>query len=239
MTDIPAINSTAAAGNPAAPKAGTQMGKDQFLKLFVAQLQHQDPMNPMQDSDFMGQMASFSTLEQVTNLASENAKSNALGLLGRTVTYRDKDGAERSGVVEKYSTVDGKPSLTVGGTVGVAVFLSIVYSIVVGKISDAFGSAQHTAAFQKAAQAHPDQLKQLTHANTGALNDTSFLAKLDPALAHPFKVGFTNAISVAFLVGAVVLVVAFVLSLMIKEVPLRTTAAAFSKDEESKPAATA
>jgi EmrB/QacA subfamily drug resistance transporter len=126
-----------------------------------------------------------------------------------------------------------------GGTVGVAVFLSIVYSIVVGKISDAFGSAQHTAAFQKAAQAHPDQLKQLTHANTGALNDTSFLAKLDPALAHPFKAGFTNAISVAFLVGAVVLVVAFVLSLMIKEVPLRTTAAAFSKDEESKPAATA
>ncbi|MGQ4512364.1 DHA2 family efflux MFS transporter permease subunit [Streptomyces sp. DW26H14] len=126
-----------------------------------------------------------------------------------------------------------------GGTVGVAVFLSIVYSIVVGKISDAFTSAQHTPAFQKAAAAHPDQLKMLTHANTGALNDTSFLSRLDPTLAHPFKVGFTGAISVAFLVGAVVLVVALVLSLMIKEVPLRTTAGAFSKDEENKPAATA
>ena len=53
---------------PAAPTASTQasggknaeLGKDQFLKLFVAQLQHQDPMNPMQDQDFMGQMASFS-----------------------------------------------------------------------------------------------------------------------------------------------------------------------------------
>ena len=106
MTDISAISSTMAAGNPAAPKAGTQMGKDQFLKLFVAQLQHQDPMNPMQDSDFMGQMASFSTLEQVTNMASENAKSNAIGLLGHTVTYKDKDGATQTGVVEKYSTVD-------------------------------------------------------------------------------------------------------------------------------------
>ncbi|MFI6346415.1 MDR family MFS transporter [Streptomyces sp. NPDC050560] len=124
-----------------------------------------------------------------------------------------------------------------GGTVGVAVFLSIVYSLVVGKISDAFRAAQHTPAFQQAAQAHPDQLKQLTGANTAALNDTSFLTKLDPHLAHPFKEGFTNSISVAFLVGAGVLVVAFLLSLLIKEVPLRTQAAAFSKEEPEKAAA--
>jgi flagellar hook assembly protein FlgD len=67
----------------------------------------------------MGQMASFSTLEQVSNLAGENARSNAIGLLGRTVTYKDKDGAEFTGTVEKVSTKDGKPSLTVGGTDGV------------------------------------------------------------------------------------------------------------------------
>jgi flagellar basal-body rod modification protein FlgD len=121
MPSIPsATNSSPAAGTQAA-ESGTNsaMGKDQFLKLFVAQLQHQDPMNPMQDSDFMGQMASFSTLEQVSNLASENARSNAIGLLGRTVTYKDKDGAEFTGTVEKVSTKDGKPSLTVGGATGV------------------------------------------------------------------------------------------------------------------------
>jgi flagellar basal-body rod modification protein FlgD len=120
MPSIPSVNTSPTAGTQAA-KSGTNsaMGKDQFLKLFVAQLQHQDPMNPMQDSDFMGQMASFSTLEQVSNLASENARSNAIGLLGRTVTYKDKDGAEHSGTVEKVSTKDGKPSLTVGGTDGV------------------------------------------------------------------------------------------------------------------------
>ncbi len=120
MPSIPSANTSPAATTQAA-KSGTNsaMGKDQFLKLFVAQLQHQDPMNPMQDSDFMGQMASFSTLEQVSNLATENARSNAISLLGRTVTYKDKDGAEHTGAVEKVSTKDGKPSLTVGGTEGV------------------------------------------------------------------------------------------------------------------------
>jgi EmrB/QacA subfamily drug resistance transporter len=126
-----------------------------------------------------------------------------------------------------------------GGTAGVAVFLSIVYSIVGGKIGDAFADARGTAAFQAAAKAHPDQLKTLTSASSGAvgtLNDTSFLSRLDPVLAHPFKVGFTNAVTVAFLVGAVVLVIAFVLALFIKEVPLRATAAAFTKEPEEIPA---
>jgi flagellar basal-body rod modification protein FlgD len=119
MPSIPSVNTSPSASTHAASGANSAMGKDQFLKLFVAQLQHQDPMNPMQDSDFMGQMASFSTLEQVSNLASENARSNAIGLLGRTVTYKNKDGAELTGTVEKVSTKDGKPSLTVGGADGV------------------------------------------------------------------------------------------------------------------------
>jgi flagellar basal-body rod modification protein FlgD len=102
------------------------MGKDAFLKLFVAQLQHQDPMNPMNDSEFMGQMASFSTLEQVSNLAAANEKiassltsTSAIGLIGRTVTYVDADDQIHTGTVEKVSTKDGKPSLTVAGIDGV------------------------------------------------------------------------------------------------------------------------
>jgi EmrB/QacA subfamily drug resistance transporter len=119
-----------------------------------------------------------------------------------------------------------------GGTLGVAVFLSIVYSVVGGKIGSAFADAKGNAAFDAAAKAHPDQLKMLTSASsggTGTLNDTSFLKHIDPVLGHPFKVGFTEAINVAFLVGAAVLVIAFVLSTLMKEVPLRTTAAAFSE----------
>ncbi|POM24892.1 Multidrug resistance protein 3 [Actinomadura rubteroloni] len=122
-----------------------------------------------------------------------------------------------------------------GGTLGVAVFLSIVYSTVADRISTAFADARGTAAFQAAARAHPDQIETLRAATAGrsdVLNDMSFLGRLDPALAHPFKVGFTGALTGAFLVGAVVLVIALVLSVLVKETPLRTSAAAFAKDKD-------
>jgi flagellar basal-body rod modification protein FlgD len=102
------------------------MGKDQFLKLFVAQLQHQDPMNPMNDSEFMGQMASFSTLEQVSNLAAANERiasnltsTSAIGLIGRTVSYVDENDEIQTGKVDKVTTAGGKPVLTVNGVDGI------------------------------------------------------------------------------------------------------------------------
>jgi flagellar basal-body rod modification protein FlgD len=109
-----------------ARNTGGALGKDDFLKLLVAQLQHQDPMNPMQDSDFMGQMASFSTLEQITNMAAANetiaqnlSATGAIGLIGRKVTYTGTDKQTHTGVVEKVTTTDGKPSLTVAGVDGI------------------------------------------------------------------------------------------------------------------------
>jgi flagellar basal-body rod modification protein FlgD len=106
--------------------ANGAMGKDQFLKLFVAQLQHQDPMNPMQDSDFMGQMASFSTLEQVSNMAAANQQiaanltsTSAIGLIGRTVSYVDANDEIQTGKVDKVTTAGGKPVLTVNGVDGI------------------------------------------------------------------------------------------------------------------------
>jgi flagellar basal-body rod modification protein FlgD len=118
--------STPLAVTQTASGKNAEMGKDQFLKLFVAQLQHQDPMNPMEDSDFMGQMASFSTLEQVTNLAAANEAiaanlhlSQSVGLIGRTVTWTDEADVTHTGVVEKVSQQDGNPVLTISGTEGV------------------------------------------------------------------------------------------------------------------------
>jgi len=127
MPGITSVNTTATAASQEATGTNGQMGKDDFLKLFVAQLQHQDPLKPMEDKEFMGQMASFSTLEQVAKLATANEKlastmslTGSLGFIGRTVTYTDAAGATRTGAVERVQTAkDGTVSLTVAGTDGV------------------------------------------------------------------------------------------------------------------------
>jgi flagellar basal-body rod modification protein FlgD len=66
------INQVGAAGTGFAPAGasgpGGNMGKDEFLKILVAQLKHQDPMNPMQGNEMAVQLAQFSSVEQLINL---------------------------------------------------------------------------------------------------------------------------------------------------------------------------
>ena len=127
MPSIPSLNSTPGAKTQAAGGANSAMGKDQFLKLFVAQLQHQDPSSPMDTNDSMQQMSSFSMVEQITNMASTTAKvaqslntSSAVGLIGRTVTYVDSSDQLQTGKVEKVATSkDGVATITVGGIAGI------------------------------------------------------------------------------------------------------------------------
>jgi len=52
-------------------KSGDSLGKDDFLKLLITQLQNQDPSSPMDNSQFIAQMAQFSTLEQMVNIGSK------------------------------------------------------------------------------------------------------------------------------------------------------------------------
>lgn len=85
------------------------LAKDDFLKILITQLTHQDPTQPMEDRAFVAQMAQFSTLEQMTNMNAElghllqlMARGQALGLLGRSVEIAD--GAETvRGLVEQVT----------------------------------------------------------------------------------------------------------------------------------------
>jgi flagellar basal-body rod modification protein FlgD len=110
------------------PTSGTKndgratLGKDDFLKLLVTQLQHQDPLNPMDDMQFMGQMAQFSTLEQITNLGTELERmsfasqfSQGVGLIGRTVAYETADGSIVTGTAQSVEMTDGKMTVLVDG----------------------------------------------------------------------------------------------------------------------------
>jgi flagellar basal-body rod modification protein FlgD len=72
-----------------------EMGKDQFLTLLVAQLRHQDPLNPMESTEFTAQLAQYSSLEQLFNIndnlelmkssQDQNARFQALSLIGKDV----------------------------------------------------------------------------------------------------------------------------------------------------------
>src|SRR3954447_9352108 len=100
------------------------IGKDDFLKLLVGQLQHQDPMQPADDNQFIGQMAQFSQLEQQTNTAASTdqlVRASTLGLIGRTVTYTDATTkTAQTGVVSAVDIgKDGTATLTVDGKGGI------------------------------------------------------------------------------------------------------------------------
>lgn len=105
----------------------TALGKDDFLKLLVGQLQHQDPLQPADDTQFIGQMAQFSQLEQETNTAQSTSqmtdqltRASTLALIGRTVTYTDSNGNAQTGSVGQVDVdSDGKATLTVNGQSGI------------------------------------------------------------------------------------------------------------------------
>ena len=117
-TDLLNASQVGKAQTTAPPK--NEMGKDQFLKLLVGQLQNQDPMNPMEDKDFMGQMAQFSSLEQMTNMAGTLNSQRAFSMLGRDVVYNnDETGELVTGKVEKVSIDGSTTTLTIGGVSGI------------------------------------------------------------------------------------------------------------------------
>jgi flagellar basal-body rod modification protein FlgD len=114
--------STAAPENP-----GGALGKNDFLKLMVAQLQAQNPLEPSNGTEYISELAQFSQLEQTTNLAQTSSQSaasqqvaQAVALIGHTVSYRDTaTGATLQGSVQNVEITSSGATLTVEGATGV------------------------------------------------------------------------------------------------------------------------
>jgi flagellar basal-body rod modification protein FlgD len=98
------------------------LGQDDFLKLLIAQLTSQDPLNPQKDTEFIAQMAQFSSLEQskemqkdIATLRSQQQILQAQELLGKTVDLQAGEDTTARGVVSAVQIEAGTPKLMVNG----------------------------------------------------------------------------------------------------------------------------
>ncbi|BCY06082.1 MDR family MFS transporter [Actinoplanes sp. L3-i22] len=109
---------------------------------------------------------------------------------------------------------------SMGGTLGTAVFLSVLFNVLPGNIKDAYADAAKDPAFQQAAS-DPGQQQLLAQAQGGGgLSDTSFINKLTDVVAHPFKVGFSDSVHVVYLMAFFIMLVGLVAVFFLPEIPL-------------------
>lgn len=112
-----ATTAAAAASAPVAKAEATNaLGQDAFLKILVTQMKHQDPMEPLKDTEFIGQMAQFTSLEQLTNLNKtmtqfvSNQGTSSLAdyahLIGTSVKWESETGSGE-GIVKALSSKNG------------------------------------------------------------------------------------------------------------------------------------
>lgn len=99
-----------------------ELGKDQFLQLLVVQMEYQDPLNPMDNSQMIAQLAQFSALEQMQNLNASFSKiqhqgnlSQAMALSGKNVHLEFQDGSSVDGWVEKVVIQNGDLFVQIDG----------------------------------------------------------------------------------------------------------------------------
>ena len=125
MTTISATGGTTAGAQKNQPTGAMQeMDKDAFLRLLVTQLRYQDPLDPQDNSEFVAQMAQFTSLEQMQNLndavtkildLQSGAHSSAPAFLGLSVTVKDDNGLPFTGIVNAVEYENGKPKLVIDG----------------------------------------------------------------------------------------------------------------------------
>jgi flagellar basal-body rod modification protein FlgD len=90
-----------------------ELGKDDFLRLLVAQMRYQDPLKPMEDKEFVAQLAQFSSLEQMMNVGLATNLTFGMNMLGKQVHGVDAAGKPAEGVATSVRIVDGTPMVKI------------------------------------------------------------------------------------------------------------------------------
>jgi flagellar basal-body rod modification protein FlgD len=122
---VPSVNNTQIAADLLDAQARahkTTLGQDDFLKLLVTKMSSQDPMNPQADTEFIAQMAQFSSLEQAKSMTADMATLKAQqevltanGLIGRNVSVTNGDKLLAQGMVTSVAMNDGSPEVVIDG----------------------------------------------------------------------------------------------------------------------------
>ena len=129
-----------------------------------------------------------------------------------------------------------------GGTLGTAVFLSVLFSTVGDNIATAFRAAVKTPSFlaavaDPAVAANPANAAVIGMLKGGpapSLDDSAFINALDPRLAQPFLVGFSQSVDRVLLLAAIVMVAGIVLTLLVPELPLRNVSGIQSRQADER-----
>ena len=114
-----AATSAASSGAPAVTNPNGMLGQNDFLKLMIAQLQAQNPLEPGNANEYVNELAQFTQVEQTTNLANASELSGAVQLIGHTVSYNDSSGRAASGKVQSVQSTASGTTVTVEGVGGV------------------------------------------------------------------------------------------------------------------------
>lgn len=116
--DVNTINKYMQTNATTGRTVNNDLGKDEFLNLLVTQLSHQDPLEPTSDTEFIAQMAQFSSLEQMQNLNSTMQSQAAYGMIGKDIYASAVYDAESKTTI---------PADLHGGVVGVAKLGGVEY----------------------------------------------------------------------------------------------------------------
>ncbi|HEV3047678.1 MAG TPA: flagellar hook capping FlgD N-terminal domain-containing protein [Solirubrobacteraceae bacterium] len=123
-TPLTAAPAATGAGSTGASQATPEnpdgvLGQNDFLKLMVAQLQSQNPLEPSNPNEFINETEQMTMVEQITDLANSNELSGAVQMIGHNVTYDNAAGEVATGTVQSVQSNSAGTTVTVEGVGGV------------------------------------------------------------------------------------------------------------------------